>query len=641
MQRSPSDRRPASAVLATGGRRPYRPPWSVLLRLSLALGLALALLPVTFDAPAHAASHGAAANAAPLAPAGVGEPEASFRRVIRTAYGKLERYAANADSDLRFRFLGFHTYFPEDFEDVRYLDLVTMPEGRLVKVISGGSTHVMPDGSRTESVTFEPKWADSSFDWRLLPEASVMATATLGGALRYIREHGEDLSGVGAATSVEIEVSLYGESRRYRALVLWRGEEEDFGARSFDMVVFDNVTQGVQQAALETTPPEGKTIPAPPREHAVAPRDRATDATGAATVSCESGLVASDYFFRSNQGTNQHLAGNHSAQGAFDFQCTCSGSCSQSCAAQVVNTAVEDYGFTSDACHKMGFHQDSKSATLVNAQSGGARCAAGWKAVQKACAFCGCGISITIGFAGFEVEFGGDTGNWSAQQEWTYTCPPCPLSVDDDGGGGGGGGSDCDPDIPTDKSGRLARRIDTCEGSGSPILVDFRGRGFPLTDVAGGVPFDIDGNGSLEQVAWTEPDSGNAFLALDRDGNGRIDGGHELFGDATEQPASEDPNGYLALATFDVDGDRKITAADPVHRSLLLWEDRNHDGISQPGELERAADRSLAVIELDYKESGRRDRHGNRFRFRSTVYLEEEDGLHRRRSMDVYFLVGR
>lgn len=161
----------------------------------------------------------------------------------------------------------------------------------------------------------------------------------------------------------------------------------------------------------------------------------------------------------------------------------------------------------------------------------------------------------------------------------------------------------------------------------SPVLVDVNGNGFSLTDAAGGVNFDIAGNGVPKKLAWTSPGSDDAWLVLDRNGNGVVDNGQELFGNHTPQPEpefGEERNGFVALAEYDKpvnggDGDGGITKQDAVFSSLRLWRDTNHDGVSQPGELSTLDGLGLKSMDCNYKESKRTDQYGNQFRYRTKL----------------------
>ena len=167
----------------------------------------------------------------------------------------------------------------------------------------------------------------------------------------------------------------------------------------------------------------------------------------------------------------------------------------------------------------------------------------------------------------------------------------------------------------------------------SPIIFDLKGDGISLSSKEDGVKFDIDGKGSdavdgdsLDQTAWTKggTEFDDAFLTLDRDGDGTVDSGNELFGDQRDDVA----NGYEELAKFDSDGDNKITDADvftaenairadlvgqKVMDNLKLWSDMNHDGKSDESEMRTLREAGITSINTEAQGAKGQvfDQHGN------------------------------
>lgn len=187
---------------------------------------------------------------------------------------------------------------------------------------------------------------------------------------------------------------------------------------------------------------------------------------------------------------------------------------------------------------------------------------------------------------------------------------------------------------------------DFCYCRISPVLLTLGPNAFRLTSVDAGVDFDLNGDGTLERVSWTEADSDDAFVWMDRDGNGVVDGGHELFGDVTPlswtTSGPKAAHGFDALGWFDLArnggfSDGWIDNQDAVFGELRLWRDSNHDGVSQADEILTLAEARVERISLQIVESRRRDRHGNLFRYRAHVEsLNDQGAPVRRLAYDVY-----
>ncbi len=171
---------------------------------------------------------------------------------------------------------------------------------------------------------------------------------------------------------------------------------------------------------------------------------------------------------------------------------------------------------------------------------------------------------------------------------------------------------------------------------GSPIIIATKKQTeYKLTTAVDGVFFDIDGDGVREQVAWTERDSGIAFLALDRDGDGQITSGKELFGGHTLPRAS---NGFVALqmTAMATNGGVKrgsVSRDDPVFDQLLLWTDKNHNGFSEKGEL-RPVGKLLSAIGVSYAVVKQPDERGNYFLWKGWAHLRTAPGRNKAKTAE-------
>lgn len=131
-----------------------------------------------------------------------------------------------------------------------------------------------------------------------------------------------------------------------------------------------------------------------------------------------------------------------------------------------------------------------------------------------------------------------------------------------------------------------------------PLILDMDGDGFNIESKKYGTYFDLNCDGFAEKINWTNRD---AILALDLNGNGKIDDGREVFGDYhLLADGSRAANGFEALAQYDTNGDGIIDEEDAIFSELRLWIDADGDGISGGGELKTLTELGIKAINLNY-----------------------------------------
>ena len=146
------------------------------------------------------------------------------------------------------------------------------------------------------------------------------------------------------------------------------------------------------------------------------------------------------------------------------------------------------------------------------------------------------------------------------------------------------------------RAGQLAAPLACLPGTTQafrPVMLDLDGDGIETTDRAHGVAFDVDDSGYLKQTAWLKGDDG--FLVLDRNLNGQIDSGKELFNNATVDLSRR---GLGGMAWLDANYDGRLSAVDPVWNELKVWQDSNQNGVQEATETHTLS--SLGITELNY-----------------------------------------
>jgi hypothetical protein len=174
----------------------------------------------------------------------------------------------------------------------------------------------------------------------------------------------------------------------------------------------------------------------------------------------------------------------------------------------------------------------------------------------------------------------------------------------------------------------------------SPLVLSFsQSDRLSTLPLGQGVKFDLQASGMKANSGWVAPEHGG-LLAIDLNGNGQIDNGAELFGEATKLGNGERAaNGFEALAQHDLNNDGRIDANDPVFSKLKIWFDLNLDGRSQARELVSLSEVGVTSISLEYSEvdDSQQFDNGNRVLFKAKFHGPEVCGSEGCSVFDVFF----
>jgi trimeric autotransporter adhesin len=171
---------------------------------------------------------------------------------------------------------------------------------------------------------------------------------------------------------------------------------------------------------------------------------------------------------------------------------------------------------------------------------------------------------------------------------------------------------------------------------GTPIILDLNGDGVSTLSVGAGVKFDLFADGNAVNTGWVSSTDG--LLVLDRNHDGVINNGAELFGSSTQMAdGSAASNGYVALRELDTNHDGVISAGDAAFADLQVWVDANSNGVSDSGETQSLTALGITSVSLAVNEDLSKD-NGNLIGLTST-YQTSDGQTHA--AADVWFVADK